>query len=123
MLHLLVLVLACLTTASTLHAGRQSVHSDGSGIVRRDAFEVTRYAALGEAYATGLNVGNAYNDDKADHVNCRRFNKAFGPQIADDERIIGPKLIHFDFIACSGSKASYIWKGNEKAREVKLKTP
>ncbi|RMZ73071.1 esterase [Pyrenophora seminiperda CCB06] len=87
-----------------------------SMIYPRDAFNVGRYASLGESYASGPSAGDKYDDTR-----CRRYTQAFGPQVSQDARILGPKPIEFNFIACSGSKLRQIYEDREKDRPGKSK--
>lgn len=62
--------------------------------------------ALGESYASGPTTGEEHNKTNSE---CRQYTKAFGPQIAEDGRILGPKPTRFSFIACSGAKFENIY--------------
>jgi hypothetical protein len=79
---------------------------DLSHLFRRAPFSVSRYASLGESFASGPSAGDPYDQV----TKCRRYKEAQGPQVAADGRIQGPKPIKFDFIACSGSKIKNIWQ-------------
>lgn len=93
------------SAATSLQARREVAHSAKSNLDTRDAFDVSRYAALGDSYASGPSAGDAYDD----RPKCRRYKQAFGPQVAADPRIKGPKPIQFNFIACSGSRFKQIY--------------
>ncbi|KAJ4293386.1 hypothetical protein N0V90_008669 [Kalmusia sp. IMI 367209] len=91
----------------------------------RDPFDVSKYASLGESFASGPSAGDRYDDTK-----CRRYKKAFGPQVAEDDRIHGPKPIDFSFIACSGSRTWHIFEDRpsgkvkqSQASQLKDKNP
>jgi hypothetical protein len=78
-------------------------------IFRRAPFNVDRYASLGDSFASGPSAGNTY--DKV--TKCRRYTQAFGPQVAADDRVQGPKPINFDIVACSGSNLSHIYADSD----------
>lgn len=65
-----------------------------------------KYMHLWESFASGPSARDHY--DKCNR--CRRYTKAFGPDVARDDRIHGPKPINFDFIACSGSRLKQIYQ-------------
>jgi hypothetical protein len=118
MSHLRSLFLLSLTGFSTANTfqERREVAVSRSNVFPREAFEVSKFAALGESYASGPSAGDRYDNTK-----CRRYKKAFGPQVAEDSRIQGPKPMHFDFIACSGSNLKQIYEDNPNAPEGKSK--
>lgn len=87
---------------------RQAATRVVSGISRispRDTFEVSRYGYLGDSFAAGPGAGRQYGDV----TSCRRSQDAWGPLVAEDTRLRGPKPIErFDFIACSGARTWHI---------------
>jgi hypothetical protein len=70
---------------------------------------------------TDLLPGPSAGDEYDDSGGCRHYKKASGAQVADDPRIKGPKAIHFDFIACSGSKLKQIYEDSLNVQKGKPK--
>lgn len=87
--------LAGLSSCITLQED-EILHCQKGLVFPRDAFNVGKYASLGESYASGPSAGDKYDDSKR-----RRYKQAFGPQISANPRLLGPKPIEFHFIACS----------------------
>jgi len=92
-------VVYCLVAASFLGITTGRVTPVKAQLLRRDAFEVSRQAHLGESFAAGNGAGEKYDKTK-----CSRFDKSWGLQVNQDERLRGPTPKQFDFLACSGAK-------------------
>lgn len=98
------------TLALTGHQTVGLAFPSASRIFTRDAFDVQRFAYLGDSFAAGPGAGAAYDDV----TSCWRTKEAWGPQIANDSRLHGPKPFKdFNFIACTGAKTKHIYKGGE----------
>ena len=83
-----------------------------SRIYPRDTFDIKRFGYLGDSFAAGPGAGDAYDGV----TSCRRSKQAWGPLVAKDDRLHGPKpLGNFDFIACSGAKSEHIFTGGTGA--------
>jgi len=111
-----IFTLATLSSCITLQERRDIAFPESSMISPRTAFDVGQYASLGDSYTSGPSASDKYDDSR-----CRRYNQAVGPQISEDPRILGPKPIGFDFIACSGSKLQSIYQDWPEAPEGKSK--
>lgn len=86
-------------------------HSARVPLIQRSPFNVGAYAALGDSFASGPSAGNSY-----DNTACRRYTQAYGPVLAGDNAVQGPKPMQFSFIACSGSKTNNIYNDNPDAK-------
>lgn len=97
------------------------VNAQGENLTKNAGpFNVATYGALGDSYASGPGAGSGvsfYNP-------CKRFDKAFGPQINVDTEVEGSAGRNFNFIACSGSKTAQIYQGrSSQAGELAGKNP
>ncbi|CAI6339618.1 unnamed protein product [Periconia digitata] len=107
------LVLLGQSNALALPSSDWEVESPAN-IFPRDPFQVHTYASLGESFASGPSAGDSY-----DNTQCRRYKKAFGPQVAEDNRLQGPKPVDFSFIACSGSRTRHIYEDSPGSKREK----
>lgn len=86
-------------------------------LMKRAPFNVGKYAALGDSFASGPSAGNSYDDTA-----CRRYTQAYGPVLAADNAIQGPKPMQFSFIACSGARTTNIYTDSPNANNKPTKS-
>lgn len=103
MLRIHLLVATVLLLVDRLYA---AVLPDHVELSPRVPYGLVRYASLGESFASGPSAGNPYDERRK----CRRYDKAYAPQVKADDRLLGPGPELY-FIACSGSKLAQIYEG------------